>query len=272
MEEKSQIKDKKKYIDIIPMCFVSWFVWYMIDDPFMAFFLFIIGFWLAIPLLIWAIVVFLMSFWKKGRFWTIISIWGCAIIILIGAFFISPTRFGTVCNPDIMAKHYEKNKTGMLELIDYTYQSIDSGAQMHIEFDHNKIPIFHVKGKKDSVWSVNWHVQLEEIPTLMQKVGMNSEELIRIKSKLEKIGCISIETTGSPSDYSIVGFRRVALGMYSYRIYNRPLNEEEKKEYNEDMMFIPYSDKVIFEYGGGAIGPQSFGEERDVFMKNHTVL
>jgi hypothetical protein len=38
MEEKSQIKDKKKYIDIIPMCFVSWFVWYMIDDPFMAFF------------------------------------------------------------------------------------------------------------------------------------------------------------------------------------------------------------------------------------------
>lgn len=112
----------------------------------------------------------------------------------------------------------------------------------------------------------------EELNTLIQIVGMDSEELINIKRQLEKIGCISIETTDSCSDYYIIGFRRIALGKYSYRIYNRPLNEDEKKEYNENPMFIPYTDKVVFEYGGGAIGPQSFGEERDVFMKNHTVL
>ena len=26
----------KKHINLIPMCFASWFVWLMIDDPFMA--------------------------------------------------------------------------------------------------------------------------------------------------------------------------------------------------------------------------------------------
>lgn len=46
------------------------------------------------------------------------------------------------------------------------------------------------------------------------------------------------------------------------------VNAEEKKEYLEDPMFIPYTDKVLLMYGGGAIGPQSFGKEfKEEFMK-----
>ena len=67
------------------MCFVSWLVWSMIKDPFMADLLFALGFWFIIPLVVWAIVVFLQSSWKKGILWKIYQIWGCAIIILIGA-------------------------------------------------------------------------------------------------------------------------------------------------------------------------------------------
>ena len=33
----------------------------------------------------------------------------------------------------------------------------------------------------------------------------------------------------------------MGLGKYSYRIYNRSMNPEEKKEYDEDPMFIPYT-------------------------------
>ena len=65
----------------------------------------------------------------------------------------------------------------------------------------------------------------------------------------------------------------VGLGKYSYRIYNRSMNPEEKKEYDEDPMFIPYTDRVVFEYGGGAAGPQSFGEDiKEEFMKKHQLL
>ena len=51
------------------------------------------------------------------------------------------------------------------------------------------------------------------------------------------------------------------------------MNPEEKKEYDEDPMFIPYTDRVVFEYGGGAAGPQSFGEDiKEEFMKKHQFL
>lgn len=55
----------KKHINLIPMCFASWFVWLMIDDSFMADMLLVFGWWFVIPLIVWAIIVFLRSFWKK---------------------------------------------------------------------------------------------------------------------------------------------------------------------------------------------------------------
>ena len=263
-----------KYISLIPMCFISVFVWLMIDSgPVMTFFVFIVGFWWIIPLTVWAIIVFLQSFWEKSFLWKIYMIWGCALIILIGAYFISPTRLGTICNPDVMAEHYDESKSGLKDLIDYTSQSLDKGAQMKLEFEHGKISIFHVMGKNDSIWSCHWDVHSKDrIDSLMQVVGLDHEELDNIRRKLKKQGCISIEIKPRHSDFVDIGFRRVDLGMYSYRIYNRPLNAEEKREYLEDSMFIPYTDKVLLMYSGGAIGPQSFGEDiKEEFMKKHPV-
>ena len=259
-----------KYISLIPMCFVSWFVWLMIDDPFMATMLFILGCWFVWPLTVWAIIVFLQSLWKKGFLWKVYQIWGCALILLVGAFFISPTRLGNRCDPDIMAEHYDKYNSELRDLIDYTNQSLDKGAEMRLEFEHGDISIFHVR-KNDSAWSCNWDVHSKEkTDSLMQVVGLSHEELKNIRRKLKKLDCISIETPNTHSDYAEIGFRRVDMGKYSYRIYNRPLNDEEKKKYLDDPMFIPYTDRVVFEYGGGAIGSQSFGEEiKEEFMKKH---
>ena len=261
-----------KYISLIPMCFASWFVWLMTDDPFMAGLLSVFGCWFVWPLIVWANIVFLQSFWKKGLLWKIYKIWGCAILLLVGAYFISPTRLGNECNPDIMAEHYDDNESAFQDLINYTNQSLDKGAEMRLEFEHGDISIFHVRSN-DSIWSCHWDVTSEEkIDSLMQVVGLDQEELKNIRRKLRKLGCISIETATTHSDYADIGFRRVGLGKYSYRIYNRSMNPEEKKEYDEDPMFIPYTDRVVFEYGGGAIGPQSFGEDiKKDFMEKHPV-
>lgn len=89
---------------------------------------------------------------------------------------ISATRFGTICNPDIMAEHYDENKSGLHDLIDYTSQSLDKGAQMQLEFKHGKISMFHVIGENDSIWSYNWDIHSEDrIDSLMQVVGLNHE-------------------------------------------------------------------------------------------------
>ena len=202
----------------------------MKDDPFFAGLLFIFGCWFVWPLMIWAIIVFLQSFWTKGFLWKIYLIWGCVILILVGAYFISSTKFGTKCNPDIMADHYDNNKSELQELIDYTNHSLYKGAEMRLEFEHDGISFFHVK-RNDSIWSCNWDVSSDEkIDSLMQVVGLDQEELKNIRRKLRKLGCISIETATTHSDYTNIGFRRVGLGKYSYRIYNRSMNPEEEKE------------------------------------------
>ena len=115
--------------------------------------------------------------WERlGLLWKLYLILGCAIILLIGAYFISATRFGTICNPDIMAEHYDEIKSGLHDLIDYTSQSLDKGAQMQLEFKHGKISMFHVIGENDSIWSYNWDIHSEDrIDSLMQVVGLNHE-------------------------------------------------------------------------------------------------
>ena len=272
---RPNLDDVNIIISFIPMCFVSWFVWQMVKDPFFARLVFTFGFWFVIPLIVWAIIVFLQSFWNKGRMWKLFFIWGCAIIVLIGAYYISPTRFGTRCTPDIMADHYEENKSGIQELIDYTNHSLDKGAQMDLEFEHGDISIFNVMKKNDSIWSYERDVDSEDkINTLMQKVGLDQEELDNIQRKLKKNGCISIETETTHSDYIDIGYRRLDFGMYYYRIYNRPLNAEEKDLYNKSPKYIPYTDKIVFIYcnDGGVIGPRSFdGEMKENFMKKHPV-
>ena len=45
-----------------------------------------------------------------------------------------------------------------------------------------------------------------------------------------------------------------------------------KFHFLKDPMFIPYTDKVLLMYGGGAIGPQSFREDiKEELMKKHPV-
>ena len=109
-------------------------------------------------------------------------------------------------------------------------------------------------------------------PSLHQNPFLQLKKFIRTGRKFLCLFFHGLPLLSIHSDYTNIGFRRVDMGMYSYRIYSRPMNAEEKKEYDEDPMFIPYTDRVVFEYGGGAIGPQTFGEEiKEEFMKKHPV-
>ena len=101
---------------------------------------------------------------------------------------------------------------------------------MQLEFEHGEISIFHVLGKNDSLRSNNWDVHSKDrIGSLMNVVGLNDEELKNIRRKLKKLGCISVETATTHSDFVDIGFRRVDMGMYSYRIYSRPMNAKRKR-------------------------------------------
>lgn len=61
-----------------------------------------------------------------------------------------------------------------------------------------------------------------------------------------------------PHESFKIGFRRIGFGKYSYHIYRNPLTPDEMKQLNEDCSLVPYSSRVVFEYGAGAIGDICF--------------
>ena len=174
------------------------------------------------------------------------------------------------CNPDIMAEHYEKYAKEMEELVAYTDHALEDSAHITLEFECGKPSIFHVQAKNDSLVFCNWDENaLGKQDSLLRVVGLTKEEFENIRERLDDMGCIGIRMTQGQK-WAEIWFRRVGMGMYSYRLANVPMSQEEKKECLDNEEYIPYNDRVVFEYGGGAFGSQNFpAEQKEEFLRKH---
>ena len=238
-------------------------------DNFLAFLVCMFSFFLVVPAIIVSIVLFIKSFSFANTSWKVYFAWGLVDVLLVVGYniFVAPD---TVCNPDIMAEHYEKNAVKMKELIQYTNQALDDSAAIQLEFEHGDISIFHVSSKRDSLWSNHWDEDAEDKKdSLRAVVGLTSDELEEIEDRLDEMGCIGIRVRKHRASCTI-DFRRVGMGLYSYILFDEPMDEKEKEYYMGDPAYIPYSETVVFEYGGGAIGLQVFPrDQRDSFLVAH---
>jgi hypothetical protein len=201
----------------------------------------------------------------------IVFAWGCVLLVLTGILIFSPFNKEKPCNPDIMAEYCNEHEQEMRELIAYANQSLEPGKRMELEFEKGKVSRFHIfANDKDSIWSTHWDPANTD--SLMQIVGLDEGEFDNIRQRLKDMECISIEAHTTHEDYATIGFRRVGFGMYSFVIYNRPMTPKEIKKYTEDLMFIPYNDHVVFQFGGGVFGIQTFVPDmKEDFMKRHPV-
>ena len=227
--------------------------------------------WLILPVTIWALVVFVWSIKMRTKLEKIVFAWGCVLLVLTGILIFSPFNKEKPCNPDIMAEYCNEHEQEMRELIAYANQSLEPGKRMELEFEKGKVSRFHIfANDKDSIWSTHWDPANTD--SLMQIVGLDEGEFDNIRQRLKDMECISIEAHTTHEDYATIGFRRVGFGMYSFVIYNRPMTPKEIKKYTEDLMFIPYNDHVVFQFGGGVFGIQTFVPDmKEDFMKRHPV-
>ena len=227
--------------------------------------------WLILPVTIWALVVFVRSVKMRTKLEKIVFAWGCVLLVLTGILIFSPFNKEKPCNPDIMAEYCNEHEQEMRELIAYANQSLEPGKRMELEFEKGKVSRFHIfANDKDSIWSTHWDPANTD--SLMQIVGLDEGEFDNIRQRLKDMECISIEAHTTHEDYATIGFRRVGFGMYSFVIYNRPMMPKEIKKYTEDLMFIPYNDHVVFQFGGGVFGIQTFVPDmKEDFMKRHPV-
>ena len=241
-------------------------LWY---DDFIAVLIMSLGFYITIPALIAAIVIFFLSIKMNTVGKKVIVFYGIFNILLLAAYilFVSPHR---QCSPEIMEKHYEKHAAELDELCRFAFEALDDSCAVTLEWEHGKLDMFHVESHGECDNCCNEEAIVKQ-DSLMQIVGLTKEELDGIRKRLKKAGCIGIEVSSTTPHNVAVWFRRVGMGRYDYMIKDTALTEEEKAEVMDSSGdLIPYNERVVFRYGGGAIGPQVFGkEEREEYMSKH---
>lgn len=239
--------------------------WY---DDFMAFIYAIVNFWITIPVVVTATVIFFISIRCKTTWQKVIVFYGLFNIALFAAYLVigHPRQR---CNPEIMERHYEKHAAELDNLHKYVVESLDSNTGVTLEWEHGRLDMFHVtaSGIHDSHWNNDARHKQD---SLMKTVGLTQEEFNSIRKQLKKAGCIGLEASTTTPQYITIWFRRVDMGCYDYLIKDTLFSEEEKASYLEDPAIIPYNQRIAFMYSGGAIGPQSFSQqEKAEYLDRH---
>lgn len=161
-------------------------------------------------------------------------------------------------NVDDLEQNYKENSEGFADLVRYMRSVEPENKTVYLEFTKKDELSFHIRDSLSR--SNNWDLPLYSYKTdsLLREIGWSREMLKTLQRKLESVNCISIRS-GEPCE---IGFVRRGFGMYFYRLFTQPLSALQKQEYNDSCNYILYSDQIVFEYQGGAIGAQCFPEFR----------
>lgn len=245
----------------IPFVILAFYLLACFNDPWLGSIFVSMTWWLILLLIAWAIIVLYKS-WKigGGHKYLITSLSAIDIIALVLLLLVRIPAYK--CNPDEMVEHYDKHKAEMEALVSFTESALDEGQQMYLEFEHGKVSMFHTSTV------AHWDDAERLKSEIMSEVGLDEEEFKSIKKQLESIKCISIDTHFP--DYCDIGYKRVAMGLYSYRLYLNPMSDDVKRDALSDGHFIPYNETTLLMFGGGAAGPDTFGHEvKDDFLRRH---
>jgi len=168
------------------------------------------------------------------------------LIILVAVIFLL-NKPEAMCNADIMAEHYGKYGISMKELVNDTKSILPDTARLKIEF-----------GKDAPAAMTN-----TQYPNKSQKENL--------KRQLKDMGCIGLEIGNryGGKNWSTIRFRRIQMGMYSFRFYDKPLTRNEQDSINNDECLIVYNDSTVFEFGAGVFGTQRFIGKEEFMQKLH---
>jgi hypothetical protein len=147
------------------------------------------------------------------------------------------------CNPDIMQSYYESHKTELDSLCNYARSIVNDGYDYHVEFE-------------DGV----------NIRSLQKEMGIDDKELKELKNRLDALGCFSVYVPSENNGPIEIGFRRVSMSAYYFVIFPDSIGEENYRNYMNDVGYIPYNHRVVFEYGSPAFGDTTF-PGRDKYLK-----
>lgn len=256
----------------LPIILIALVLCFFFEEPYIGLWLLLAYWWLLLGLIIWLIIVLGKS-WDIGgtHKYICFGLFGLEVLALLILLLVRIPAYK--CNPDKMVTHYEKKKPEIEELIAYTHSALDSGQNMYLEFQHGRVSIFNTSNysylNDEDYFDVNrLYVSSAQKRKLMASVGLDEREFKHIKKQLKRCKCISIDTNFP--DYCNIGYKRVAFGQYSFRLYLNQMTEEQKQEALSDGHFIPYDDTMLLEFAGGAAGPDEFSSDvKKDYLEKH---
>lgn len=259
-----KLTDKSSWITIQYIC-VSFLTVCFIGLIASDIFVFFIGilFQLFIPAVIIACISFICSLRCNSKHKKILLVLNVVNILLFLFWLLNPSER---CNADIMERHYAEYSGRMEQIYNNLFNKLTPGCSVEIEFEYGDVSIFHFSNSNGEIES-NWDPSEEKIDSLLIQSGLDRSSLIWLEKELDEIGCISISMQAIPDAPYGIGFRRVGMGKYDYKIYHRALTYDEQKKINESGACIVYTPFVVFEYGGGAIGSRNF-IGKDEYLRN----
>jgi hypothetical protein len=196
----------------------------------------------------------------------ILILCGIGLVIFIGYFVVIISAFGGFdkdYSVTELKENFEKNKIEIYELKKYFNEIVPKNKYVEIEFDNdNTLTRFGIKpldktaGDPNGPMFLEWDLQIntERMDSIIKPMGWTRETLKKLKDKLDDANCIQIES-GEPTK---IGFQRSGMGMYSFNVFDKPIQDSQKANYNDSCTYIMVNDKLVLEYGGGAIGSQCF--------------
>lgn len=254
----------KKYIDIVPLFLIflaSPVLWIFTNDVLIFF-----PFW-VLPLtaiIIWAIFV-IINLFSRCEYKNILGKikLGLAVmdIVLFMSFILIRIPMFK-CDAYKMAEKYEEIKYELERFTSY----LDNQLERRILLEFNTIGVDMIVVEDAGVYYKK-DLNAERIDSLCQLAGIDKKAFNYIRKELKNIDCISIDTIFS--DACTFGYKRVLFGMYSFVLLTNDDREETMKVLSDDILYIPYDDKCLFLYEGGAFGPLGWSEKErtDVIEK-----
>ena len=161
----------------------------------------------------------------------------------------------------------------MDDLVNYARNACVPNCHITIELTlTGKVDRFHVQA--DGQPNYNWDVSNAQRDSLMALAGLTQAEFENIRKKMKACHCIWIETgtcsNSGGEPYSSLGYKRVGLGAYSYCIFDKVPSDSVQNDFAKAPSCIRYNERVFFEYGGGAFGPDSFSPAiKQKFLEQH---
>lgn len=124
-------------------------------------------------------------------------------------------------------------------------------------FEQYNFDPYKFRVPKSSLGSKVYTPKLDSLTSIERKLNWAENTFRQIKTLLDSAKCISIEN-GDPSE---IGFARMGEGEYMYLLFDEPISDSLKKNYNNGCNYSYFNNKLILEWAPGVIGQQCFPDK-----------